>query len=388
MTTRRHYVNNAPQQTLSAQITNASPTLTVGSFAGWPTQYPFSGTLELGTINEEIVLVTNIVGSTASITRGQDGSAGISHLAGATFDFTVISQDFDEANLHTSSNAGVHGVSGSVVGTSDAQTLTNKTLGSPTVTGTLSGANETLSGTLAVTGTSTLGTVNASGAVSLTGAGTALAVTNGASIGGALAVTGNETVGGTLGVTGKATLTSGAVIGSFANEAAVTAPTDRQLVYLTAPTGVGYGPGLFVYDAANTVFRPVQQGSWVAFTPVWTSTGTAPVLNNGTLTGAVMLIGRTVFFRLRFTSGTTTTYGTGAWIFSLPIARAAADVFDAFAGIYQNGLANRHLLVTQDSTTTTFTMMSPANVASAVSGTVPSAAASGLTIEIRGQYEI
>src|SRR5882762_11452993 len=118
MPTRRFYANDAPQQTLATGINSAVTSLTVQtSFAGWPTQFPFFATLELGTANREIVSVTNIVGLVATIVRGQDGTAAIGHTAGATIDMTVVRQDLDEASAHTSANAGVHGVSGSVVGT-------------------------------------------------------------------------------------------------------------------------------------------------------------------------------------------------------------------------------------------------------------------------------
>jgi hypothetical protein len=226
----------------------------VTSFTGWPSQFPFFATLELGTANEEIVSVTNIVGATATIVRGQDGSTAISHLAGATFDFTVVSQDFDEANAHTSANSGVHGVSGNLVGTSDVQTLTNKSLTSPTVTGTLSGASETLSGTLAVTGTSTLGVVNASGAVHLTAASTALNVDNNVTIGGTEAVTGASTAA-SYSANGNGTVSGVVVPRQYANQAAAGTATAGNIVYLTAPTGTGAIAGPFIGD--GTIWKPL-----------------------------------------------------------------------------------------------------------------------------------
>lgn len=153
MPTRRFSVNNAPQQTLASGINATATTFTIqSSFAGWPTAFPYFAVLEAFTANEEIVLVTGVVGLVATCTRAQDGSTAVTHNAGATVDQMFVHQDADEANAHTSANSGVHGISGNVVGDSDVQTLTNKTLTSPTVNGGTVSA-PTLSGAVNLTGT-------------------------------------------------------------------------------------------------------------------------------------------------------------------------------------------------------------------------------------------
>lgn len=115
--------------------------------------------------------------------------------------------------------------------------------------------NATVGGTLGVTGTTTLGAVTSSGAVSLTGSGTALSVTNNATIGGTLGVTGTTsaaavTASGTLtaGATGKTAITvsdsgsqnSGLTIGGDTNlyrSAADTLKTDDDFVSAATITG-------------------------------------------------------------------------------------------------------------------------------------------------------
>lgn len=64
---------------------------------------------------------------------------------------------------------------------------------------------------------------------------------------------------------------------------------------------------------------------WTSFTPTWTSTGTAPVLGNGTLTGRYRQNGKTVDVVIVLTWGSTTTGGTATWIISLPVAGKDAN---------------------------------------------------------------
>lgn len=74
-----------------------------------------------------------------------------------------------------------------------------------------------------------------------------------------------------------------------------------------------------IRDQFNSMFA-----AWTSYTPTWTSTSTAPVLNNGTLTGRYMKIGRNVLCQINLTAGSTTTYGTGNYSFSLPSTAASS----------------------------------------------------------------
>lgn len=60
-------------------------------------------------------------------------------------------------------------------------------------------------------------------------------------------------------------------------------------------------------------------GGYTAYTPTWTSNGTQPALLNGTLTGRYLQIGKMVQGSVTLTMGSTTTFGTGAYILSLPV---------------------------------------------------------------------
>lgn len=60
-------------------------------------------------------------------------------------------------------------------------------------------------------------------------------------------------------------------------------------------------------------------GDYTAFTPTWTASGTAPSLGNGILSGRYIQIGKLVHYTMYFQAGTTTTFGTSVWNFTLPV---------------------------------------------------------------------
>jgi hypothetical protein len=85
---------------------------------------------------EEIVDVTVYSsGNTLTITRNIDGSTGQAHSAGAVVRHMAIGRDYQEANDHIEASTNVHGlaVGVAVVGDTTTQTLSGKTLTSPTI---------------------------------------------------------------------------------------------------------------------------------------------------------------------------------------------------------------------------------------------------------------
>lgn len=133
---RRYFSSTATATTLSSGMDTSVTDMTVSSTSGFPTSYPFTIVVEEGVAGKEElcdVTAAGTGGATWTVTRGVDGTSGRSHSSGAVVRHAVSGRDFDEANAHVNASSGVHGLSGSVVGTSDSQTLSNKTLTAPVI---------------------------------------------------------------------------------------------------------------------------------------------------------------------------------------------------------------------------------------------------------------
>ena len=130
-TPARYYSSTAVRTTLAASVSSTDTEIIVASSTNFPSQYPFTLILEKDSANEEITIVTGVVGTALVVTRGFDGTSARAHSVGTSVEHGVSAKDFTDQRAHEAASNNVHdiGAGAAVVGTTTTQTLTNKTLG-------------------------------------------------------------------------------------------------------------------------------------------------------------------------------------------------------------------------------------------------------------------
>lgn len=128
MAINRYYSAIAQDTTITSAATSSTTSIVVAATTGFPTSFPFTLALDYGTSAEELVSVTALAGLTLTVDRHFNGTTAQSHNIGAIVRHVISAQDLTEMQAHLAASTGAHGVTGAVVGTTNTQTLTNKTI--------------------------------------------------------------------------------------------------------------------------------------------------------------------------------------------------------------------------------------------------------------------
>lgn len=144
-------------------------------------------------------------------------------------------------------------------------------------------------------------------------------------------------------------------------------------------------------ESVDDVVTPLValDNPWTTYVPVWTASTTNPVLNNGTIVGRYTTLGKTVYFRVIITMGSTTTYGSGQYSVSLPVA-AHPTGLQIVNTIYFDG-TTRFALARIIAGATTANLYAPPTTAGAadrlVTNLVPFTWANTNVLVVSGTYE-
>jgi len=134
MAPNRYYSSTAVPTTLAAALSAVSPgasgNVELTAFAGYPSQYPFTIDVDLGTATPEVITITQAPAGSgpyvfSNCVRGDDGTTPYAHTTTAVVTHGTSARDFQEPQNHLGSTSNVHGVTGVLAG-----------LASPAFTGT------------------------------------------------------------------------------------------------------------------------------------------------------------------------------------------------------------------------------------------------------------
>jgi hypothetical protein len=128
-------------------------------------------------------------------------------------------------------------------------------------------------------------------------------------------------------------------------------------------------------------------GAWSTYTPTWTASTTNPSLGDGTLTGRYKAIGKTVFVKIHMQAGSSTTFGSGHWKFSLPVAAYSGNSAILSATFLDNGTQWYAALATNEYDSNTAYVVPITTASGPVGPTAPFTWTTSDLLTICGSYE-
>nr|WP_202534087.1 hypothetical protein [Streptomyces sp. SID3212] len=139
-----------------------------------------------------------------------------------------------------------------------------------------------------------------------------------------------------------------------------------------------------VRDQFNSIFA-----AWTTYTPTW-SAPTPPTLGNGSITGRYIKVGRTCTVSWLLTIGSTTTLGSGAYLYGLPFTAASSTVhYLGSARLVGTDVWHGQVSVSTGASSANFTFPASATNARSAnqSASVPETLAAGTTVRGTVTYQ-
>lgn len=121
----------------------------------------------------------------------------------------------------------------------------------------------------------------------------------------------------------------------------------------------------YVTDALQGLTDP-----WTSWSIAWTASGTAPALGNATTNCSYLQAGKLVIAKFVVTFGSTSTYGTGTYSFSLPATAAGTTYGLGVAWALDASANTRNVMAVAQNSATTFQLQAHGQTAT-VGQTVP-----------------
>ena len=133
----RNYRSIAEPKTLNGNVSNVATQITLNNVTGLPSP-PYVLVINPDTANEEAVLVTTnqdgVTAPTLKVERAiETGATAKTHTDTNVVRHMIVGSDLQLAHDHIDNTTTAHGATGAVVGTTNTQTLTNKTLTTPKI---------------------------------------------------------------------------------------------------------------------------------------------------------------------------------------------------------------------------------------------------------------
>jgi microcystin-dependent protein len=128
----RNYSSIAEPKTLNGNVTSIATQITLNNVDGLPAP-PYVLVLNPDTANEEAVLVNSdqsgVTSPTLKVTRAiESGATAKTHTSTNIVKHMIVGSDLQLTHDHLDNTTTAHGATGAVVGTTNSQTLTNKTI--------------------------------------------------------------------------------------------------------------------------------------------------------------------------------------------------------------------------------------------------------------------